>query len=351
MNKTLRYGIIGCGSFGNTHIESLITIDGADIIALCDKHIEKCYEAKEKFSLDVECYDDYEKMLAEKTFDIVVVATSDKEHAPISIAALNAGNHVMSEKPMSLLLDECKAMIEASEKSGKLLMVGQVCRFAPAFVKAKSIIDSGLIGELYFVESEYAHDYKEISGVDGWRMDKDREPIIGGACHAIDLLRWFAGDPTETMAYSNHKVLTDWPVNDTTVAIMKFPRDVIGKVFTSIGCKREYTMRTVVYGTKGTIVVDNTSPTLTLTLDKSVTNGHFAEGFFTKGSEGSIRHLIEVEINNHNVPAEHKAMREAVIDNKPLLMTGREGAKTVAVCRAVVEAAKSGTAVKIEYDF
>lgn len=351
-NKILNYGIIGCGDFGNQHLLALSLMHGVKITALCDVHIESCYKLKEKYALDAECFDDYNEMLKKMKFDIVAVVTSDKAHAPATIAALEAGNHVICEKPMSLFLEDCKAMIDASERTGKLLMVGQVCRFAPGFVKAKEIVESGLIGDLFFVESEYAHDYKNIPGVDGWRTDKDREPIIGGACHAIDLLRWIAGDPTETMAYSNHRVLTDWPVNDATVAIMKFPNDVIGKVFTSVGCKREYTMRTVIYGTKGTIVVDNTTPTICVTLDKCASNGNFADGFFTgEGSERSIKHLIEVSINNHNVTAEHEAMREAVIEGKPLLMTGREGAKTVAVCRAVVEAAKTGAAVKIDYNF
>jgi UDP-N-acetyl-2-amino-2-deoxyglucuronate dehydrogenase len=136
MNNKLTYGIIGCGSFGCTHIESLLTIAGAEITALCDKHIEKCYEAKEKYSLSADCYENYEDMLNAKKFDIVVVATSDKEHAPISIMALDKGNHVMSEKPMSLFLEDCKAMIDAAKRNDKLLMVGQVCRFTPAFIKA-----------------------------------------------------------------------------------------------------------------------------------------------------------------------------------------------------------------------
>lgn len=352
MNKTLNYAVIGCGSFGDQHLKVMTVMQGVNITALCDKHIEQCHKLKERYNLDAECYDSYEKMLADKKIDIVVVATADMAHAPATIAALNAGCHVLCEKPMSLFVEECKDMIEASEKTGKLLMVGQICRFTPGFVKAKEIIDNGIIGDLFFVESEYAHDYKNIPGVDGWRTDKDREPIIGGACHAIDLLRWLAGDPTETMAYSNHKVLTDWPVNDATVAIMKFPNDVMGKVFTSVGCKRDYTMRTVIYGTKGTIIVDNSTPTITLMLEQTSSEGHFVDGFFTNGgSERNIKHLIKVSLNDHNVEAEHKAMREAVIGGKPLLMTGVEGAKTVAVCRAVVEAAKSGTAVKINYDF
>lgn len=351
MIQNLNYGVIGCGSFGNKHLEALSLTDGANVTALCDVHPEKCEELKEKYGLDARVFSDYNTMLSEMDFDVVVVATSDKVHAPATIAALNAGNHVVCEKPMSLFVEECREMIEAQKKSGKLLMVGQVCRFAPGFMKAKEIVDSGLIGDLFFVESEYAHDYLHVTGVDSWRVDADREPIIGGACHAIDLLRWIAGDPVETMAYSNHKMLTNWPVNDATVAIMKFPNDVIGKVFTSAGCKRDYTMRTVIYGTKGTVIVDNTNSYLTLTLEKSTENANFADGMFGTESDRNIRHQIGVNVNNHNVAGEHKAMREAILEGKPLLMTGYEGAKTVAVCRSVVEAAKSGVAVKIDYNF
>lgn len=351
MTKTLKYGLIGCGAFGDYHLDALSLIKGVDMVALCDKHVDACHKLKEKYELDnAVCYDDYNEMLKSHDFDIVVVATSDQAHAGATIAALKAGFNVMCEKPMSLYIDECKEMIKAQKESGKKLMVGQVCRFAPGFVKSKEIVESGIIGDLYYVESEYAHDYIASPGIDDWRKDPDREPIIGGACHAIDLLRWIAGDPCETMAYTNHKVLTNWPVNDTTVAIMKFPNDVIGKVFTSIGCKRNYTMRTVIYGTKGTVIVDNTSPYVQVFLEKSTENGHFADGFFGNGSERNIMHRVDVDINNHNVAAEHMAMRDAIIEGKPLLMTGEEGAKTVMVCRAVVEAANTGKAIAIDYN-
>lgn len=115
----------------------------------------------------------------------------------------------MCEKPMCLYIDECKEMIKAQKESGKKLMVDQVCCFAPGFVKAKEIVESRIIGEPYYVESEYAHDYIASLGIDNWRKDLDIEPIIGGACHAIDLLCWIAGDPCETIAYTNYKVLTE----------------------------------------------------------------------------------------------------------------------------------------------
>lgn len=350
MEKTLKYAVVGCGDFGNMHLHALSLITGIKVVALCDKYIEKCQERKKQYKLsEANCYTDYNEMLSKEDIDIVVVATSDKAHSPVTVAALKSGRHVICEKPMALFVEECEEMIKAADETGNLLMIGQVCRCAPGFVKAKEIVDSGLIGELYFVESEYAHDYSLSRGVDDWRVDKDREPIIGGACHAIDLLRWIAGDPTETTAYSNHKMLPDWPVPDTTIAILKFPNNVIGKIFTSIGCKRNYTMRTVLYGTKGTIIVDNTTTEMQIFLEKSDDKADFAGGYFDKSTEKTIKHCIEVAVDNHNVAAEHEQMISAVCDGKPLVTTGREGARTVSVCRAVVESAATGKTVEIKY--
>ena len=347
--EKIKYAIIGCGEFSRNHLISIARIEEIEIVALMDKHIENCEEKKSTYKLDkATCYDNMEEMFEKEDFDVVAVITSDRGHAPATIYSLRHGKHVVCEKPMSLFVDECVEMVKAADETGKHLLVGQVCRYAPGFMKAKELVESGTIGELYYVESEYAHDYQGLEGTDGWRTDPEREPIIGGACHAIDLLRWIAGDPTETTAYSNHKNLKDWPINDTTVAIFKFPNNVIGKVFTSIGCKRDYTMRTVLYGTKGTIIVDNTSPELTLFLEE-INGAPFANGQVKGISEKTVKHLIKVAIANHNTYEEHKSMISAIRDNKPIITTGREGARTVCVCRAVVQSAKEGKTIQIEY--
>ena len=81
----------------------------------------------------------------------------------------------------------------AVKKTDKKFMVGQICRYTPGFKQAKEIIDSGAIGELTFVESEYAHDYSGIYAKETWRSDPVRNGVVGGGCHAVDLLRWIAG--------------------------------------------------------------------------------------------------------------------------------------------------------------
>ena len=153
--------------------------------------------------------------------DAVVVATPDQLHREMTMAALGAGKHVLCEKPMALTLEDCQAMIDASRNTDRKLMIGQICRFTPGFMRAKQLIDNGEIGELFFVESEYAHDYSKIPGTfSNWRLDPLRHGFLGGGCHAVDLVRWIAGNPYEVAAFANKKMLTDWPTDDCTIAIM-----------------------------------------------------------------------------------------------------------------------------------
>lgn len=196
------------------------------------------------------------------------------------------------------------------------------------------------------METEYAHDYSKIDLP--WRLDPLRHGFLGGGCHAVDLARWIAGDPTEVFAYANHKMLPNYPTDDCTVAVMKFPNGVIGKVFVSTGCKRNYTMRSVFYGTKGTIITDNTSNHMTVFKD-GVGNGE------TLFADLPQSHAIPIEypviVNNHNAAGELDEFVDCIVNDKPIRTTAVEGAKTVKASLAAVESSKTGMPVKIEYDF
>lgn len=335
MKKNLVVANIGM-QFGKCHIEGALSY-GAEIGAICDCDINALSAAGEKYNIpDEKRYTDYRELINNKDIDVVTVAIPDQQHKQVSVDFLRAGKHVLCEKPLALTREDIEDIVKVASESEAKFMVGQICRFTPAFIKAKEIIDSGLIGELYFVESEYAHDYMYL--VDNWRSDPNRHGVIGGGCHAVDLLRWFAGDPQEVMAYGTHKLLPTVPYDDATVAIMKFPNDVIGKVFVSTGCKRDYTMRTVVYGTKGTIICDNTSPTMQL----------FVIGEDRMAHEPQI---IEVEVNNHNAAAEFTMFAQSILNDTPVITNAVEGAKTVEVCRCIVEASKTGKPVNPNYNF
>ena len=331
----LNIACIGCSEMGRIHIKGLKEIEGINLYAICDSarddRLQKC---KEEFDVPV-AVKDYKELLNDENLDAVVLVVPDQIHLEMTCAFLRAGKDVLCEKPMCLTLEECEEMMRVEKETGRKLMIGQICRFTDNFKKAKEVVDSGKIGELYFVESEYAHHYGGARGYDDWRVTPERDGFIGGGCHAVDLLRWIAGDPTEVYALANHKCLLDWPTNDCTVALYKFPNNVSGKVFVSTGCRRPYTMRTVLNGTKGTIICDNTSDHITV--------------YYHTPEQGLVTETISAIVNNHNTKGEAQVFAEALLAGKDMPISSMEGAKTVAVAAATVQSAKEDKPIVIRY--
>ena len=343
MNK-VRFAVVGVHSIARHHIDGINKLPQAELVAVCDIHEEYAKKRAAENGLD-KYYLDYDQMLADGGFDCVVICTPDQVHAEQAVKALEAGYHVLCEKPLAMKMEDVAAIVDAAKKANKKFMVGQVCRKTPSFIAAKHLVESGELGQLFFVESEYAHNYDIIDDIDGWRRDPVnlRYPIVGGGCHAMDLLRWIAGDPTEVFCYANHIALPHWPVDDCYIAVLKYPNNVIGKVMTSIGCHRPYTMRTVLYGTKGTLVVDNTSTTMTLYRDLT---------YPKSGDKPTTRYLpteIPVSINNHNMTAEIEDICNVILNDTAIECDVIQGANTVAVCQAAVKSAATGQPCAPEY--
>lgn len=342
MKDKLNVVVIGVSIMGQRHAEGVNNHPNAVLYGICDKHPE-ILEAAQNNVHALHTTTDYMDFVNDPAVDAAVIVTPDKLHKEMAVNFMRAGKDVLCEKPMSLFMEECQEMMQAEHDTGRKLMIGQICRCTDAFIQAKELVDAGRIGELVYVESEYAHDYAHASrGVDDWRLDPDRHGFIGGACHAVDLLRWVAGDPITVAAYANHKILMDWPVDDFTIAIYRFPNNVIGKVFCSIGCQRDYTMRSAFYGTKGTIICDNTSDTM-----KLYTN-------YEPLPDGTINHdipqILPVTVNNHNTDYEIRIFVDALLrGDETMPVPSREGAYTVAACRATVDSAKQGKEITIPY--
>ncbi len=335
--KIFNVAVIGLGPMSKVHhVPGINALERVNLYAVCDDDPEVLADVQKDAHAEKAVLD-YKELVNDPKLDAVIIVTPDQTHLEITEAFLRAGKAVLCEKPMALTAEECIRMMEIEKETNGKLTIGQICRCTPAFKKAKELVESGRIGELTFVESEYAHNYASARGNRDWRLHPLRHIMIGGGCHPIDLLRWIAGDPIEVFGYHNHKVLTDWPTADTSVAIFKFPNDVCGKVFASSGVKRNYTMRTVIYGTKGTIICDNTSPTLQLFED-------------APGKEWwSKPEIIDVDVDNHNSKEEIMTFLDALVEDKPMPIPSMEGAKTVIVARAAIEAMETGKVVKIEY--
>lgn len=339
--EKLKVGVIGLG-MGRAHLAAAIEY-GAEVGLICDLSDEKLEKWGTENNVPREKWTkDYHDIINDESINVVIIATPDQQHRQQIAECLKAGKHVMCEKPLALTRDDIVAIVKDVEEHPECkFMVGQICRYTPSFKMAKQYIEEGRLGELYYVESEYAHDYMHMFDKPGnWRADPVRNGVVGGGCHAVDLLRWLVGeDPTEVYAYGTHKLLPKVTYDDANLAIMKFPGNVMGKVFVSTGCKRNYTMRTCVYGTKGTMIFTNgKEPVQIFEIDEN-------------GNAPAEPVEVDATVNNHNAVAEFKDFADALVNDTPIATTVYEGAKTVEVCLSIVESANEHKIVKPNYDF
>ena len=143
-----------------------------------------------------------------------------KENYGLEIDAVRADFDIVKDYTRGAYNNVCKEVRDAicymAQKEAVML---DPCYTGKAFAGLMEMVKSGAIGELFFVESEYAHDYSKIPGHGGWRLDPRRHGFLGGGCHAVDLLRWIAGDPYEVYALANRKMLSTWPLVSRLLAM------------------------------------------------------------------------------------------------------------------------------------
>ncbi|MCM3746494.1 Gfo/Idh/MocA family oxidoreductase [Paenibacillus pasadenensis] len=193
MSHKLRVGIIGCGGIANgKHFPALSGNKNVEIVAFCDIDLEKAREAAAKYGAEnAGVYADYTELLKDSSLDVVHVCTPNDSHAEISIAALEAGNHVMCEKPMAKTAAEARAMLEASRRTGKKLTIGYNNRYRTDSQHLKKVCEAGDLGEIYYAR---AHAIRRRA-VPTWGVFLDEEkqgggPLIDIGTHALDLTLW-----------------------------------------------------------------------------------------------------------------------------------------------------------------
>ncbi len=343
-NGKLGAAVVGM-SEGFRHFNAYLSSPDYELLGLCDLDQDRIDSRRKEYGLDPKIFtcQDYREIVKRKDIDVVSVVSPDYFHAEQSIAFLEAGKSVLCEKPMTLDLGEADAIAKAVRRTGKTFMIAHPTRYTPAFILAKKMISRGDIGELFMAETEYAHNYRHVGGWHNWRKDARRDPLLGGGCHAVDFLRWAVDDlPVEAFAYGTKRGLADWPIQfDSYFCLYKFRHGVIGKVMCSIAVSRPYTMRSVFYGTKGTIICDNLSGTMQLS----------SVPFFDSESDSTDFVTIPVDVKNHNVEAQVALMADIVLRGAENTADVVEGARTVSACAAAIESAKTGKPVMVRNDF
>jgi len=200
--KKIRVGIVGCGGIANAiHIPALLGIESAEVVAVCDIIKDRAENAAKRLGAK-HAFTDYNELIDLKEIDMVDICAPNYLHPVIAVAALNAGRHVFSEKPDAMTVEQAVQMKEASERSGKRLMVMRNWRYSPSAVYIKKYVADGKCGEIYAGRCGWIR-RRGIPGRGGWFTTKALSgggPLIDLGVHIIDLSMWIMGNPKAVSA-------------------------------------------------------------------------------------------------------------------------------------------------------
>jgi len=224
VEKTFGVGIVGCGLIGHKRAKALGS--GGRLVACADIDVKRAENLAK--GTEARVFSDWRALIALPEVDIVMIATLHDSLSEISSAAIEAGKHVLVEKPAARSAVELEPVIAAAEKHNVKVHVGFNHRYHRSLRKAKEIVDSGDLGDLMFIRARYGHGAR-IGYDKEWRADPALSgggELIDQGPHLIDLSRWFLGDFSEVQGFA-HTYYWDMPVDDNGFMILKTPRQQV----------------------------------------------------------------------------------------------------------------------------
>ncbi len=204
----VRFGLVGFGAWGQHHANSIAGNPEAQLVAITAPSAESRAAAAAAHP-GARIFSDHRQMLAETKLDIVDVVTPSSTHLEISRDALNAGCHLLLEKPMAITVADCREIVDLARQRGRHLAVGHELRLSTQWGEIKRVIERGVIGEPQYVLVELSRKPYRL-GASGWRYDQSRVGswVLEEPIHFFDLARWYlesAGDPVELYAYGKSR--------------------------------------------------------------------------------------------------------------------------------------------------
>jgi predicted dehydrogenase len=270
MKKTIRIGIIGTGFGLSTMVPGFRRIAGAELVAIGSARRERAEEAARANGIAM-AFDDYRTMLAEAQLDLVCIATPVITHAPITLAAIAAGCHVLCEKPMAMDSNEASAMLQAATDAGVVHLIDHELRFNPTRAKIADLLATGYLGRVYYAT------IRNISGMRGdatraWDWWSDRSQgggaLAANGSHQVDLLRWWLGEITAVSGQLNTFVtarhdpaqggaLRAVDSDDQFSFSARFANGAQAQVFVSYVAHYGGTNQVEIHGERGSLLLDH----------------------------------------------------------------------------------------------
>ena len=339
----LKVAIIGTGAISTAHIEGYLAFkDRCEIVAISDIYPEKAQAKIEKHGLTAKAVQDYKELLGEE-IDLVSICTPPYVHGEIALDFLNAGSHVIIEKPMASSLKECDDINEAARRNGKIVSVIAQNRFRDPMMKLKAVVDSSLAGKIVHtqVDSHWwrGHCYYDL----WWRGTWEKEgggPTLNHAVHHIDALLWMRGLPSQVQAFMSNVAHDNAEIEDLSIAMLRYSDGSLGQVTSSV----------VHHGEEQQIIFQGLDARISAPW-KLVTSSSKPNGFPEENEE------LEAKIQQFydSLPLLPYQGHTAQIDNvltaletgSPVLIDGVSGRATLELIMGIYKSASTGAAVQL----
>lgn len=341
---TIRIGIIGAGKIVRVrHLPEAAMNPDAEISAVCDVVVARAEELAAKY--DCKAYTDYKALINDPDLDAVIVAATNTTHAEMTIAALNAGKHVLCEKPMATTLEDAQAMVEAARSTGKKLMIAHNQRLEPANKKAKEILLSRRLGKVLTFATTFGHPGPQDWAIDGAKTWFYRKAVTGLgalgdlAIHKLDLLRWLLDDryisatamiDTLSKTYPDGELID---VEDNALCILRTAKGALGSVTASWSYQKEDNSTTI-YCQNGVLEIYK-DPDFPLMVHTNSEQGEF----YKLGKKSTNLEQLKSGIID--------AFVEALVKNTPVPISGEDGYHALEAVLACRKSAETGQVIRI----
>ncbi len=359
MSEKIKVGIIGCGGIANgKHMPAVAKMEEVEMVAFCDITEERAEKAAKEFGAkDAKVYTDYKELLKDKSIEAVHVLTPNDAHAPITISALEAGKHVMCEKPMAKTAKEAREMVEAAKRTGKILTIGYQNRYRPDSQYLHKACQEGELGDVYFAK---AHAIRRAA-VPTWGVFLDDEaqgggPLIDIGTHALDLTLWLMDNyKPKYVVGTTYRELADNQDKSTANSFGPWDTDEFTVEDSAFGF--------VVMENGATVILESSWALNTLDVGEAKTSlsgtlagADMKDGLRINGQKYGKHYIEKPQLDKGGVdfyeggalsPADigAKTFYDAVLNGKPLVVEPEQALVVTEILEAIYESAKTGKPV------
>ncbi len=255
------YGVAIQGAAGGwavMHLKAYLAHPKVRVVALCDINAEGAKARAEAFGLSCKIHTDFEKVLSDPDVDIISIVTPSCYHARDAVLAMQAGKHVLVEKPIATTLDQLALIKKTISESKVKTMAGFVLRWNGMFLTLKELMKEGAIGDVFMAQADF---WQNVGWIDvpmnAWLGKKAvaGSSMLAAGCHPFDAVRWLMGgiEVVEVFAYGTNFVYPEWDHNPTTMALMKLSNGAVCKLVSTLEPCAPYLLRVELLGTQGAI--------------------------------------------------------------------------------------------------